>query len=70
MSASDFVAAKVGLGAFEHDALLLSFGRISDTEAPLPRQLASQAIVGGKARVVFITEDGQALEGEDSILWP
>lgn len=63
VSKSDFVKAKVGLGAFQHDAILYSFGRIPvSTFASKPSGLTGTVSLTFKAT-------GKTMSGEKTIFF-
>jgi len=61
---STFQKAKVGLGAFEHEVILLSLGRIAYSSfSAAPKEMT------GKILVEFRTEDGHLLKGESTVFF-
>jgi len=61
---SSFIETKVGRGAFEHDVILLSLGRITYSSFDAtPKEMT------GKISVEFKTEGGKVIKGEDTILF-
>ena len=63
VSNSNFYKTKVGRGAFEHDAILCSFGRITYSSFVLK---PSESM--GKIKIEF-TGNGKVMSGEDTIFW-
>jgi len=61
---ADFYKTKVGMGAFEHDAIIFSFGRI-----PYSAFLRKPSEMSGKVKLEFRTPDGRVLEGEETIIF-
>lgn len=59
---SFFSKTKVGIGAFEHEVIMLYIGRIPYSNFSKPPSEMS-----GKVRVNFITNDGRSLYGEEII---
>jgi hypothetical protein len=60
----DFIKTKVGLGAFEHDSVILMIGRLPYSNFALqPREFS------GKVRITFITSHGEHLVGETSVFF-
>lgn len=61
---SDFTRAKLGRGAFEHEGLICSFGRIAYSR--FSKQPTTST---GKVRVKFQLANGRVLEGEDTVFF-
>lgn len=59
-----FERASVGRGAFEHEAILLSLGRVSYPEFPLKPKSKY-----GKVQIDFQRPDGKVLKGEAEIIF-
>ena len=61
---ASFRRSKVGLGAFEHEVIMFSVGRIAYSSfSKRPSEMT------GKAQVTFVTEDGRSLKGEETIIF-
>ena len=61
---SDFQKGKAGMGAFEHDILAYSIGRIAYKQ--LDQKPSSMM---GKVKIYFTTSSGQVLEGEETVFF-
>ena len=61
---NNFCLTKVGIGAFEHNVILYSFGRIAYSSF---RKQPTEMF--GKIKLIFQKPDGQIIEGEDSVLF-
>ncbi len=61
---SEFVKTKIGLGSFERDAILCSFGRI-----PYSAFSRNPTEFSGKVYVTFTTTAGRVLEGDDTVIF-
>ena len=61
---SSFRRAKVGMGAFEHELILLPLGRI-----PYQRFWHRPSELSGKVKVDFVIEGGDTIHVEDTIIF-
>lgn len=61
---SHFQRATVGLGAFEHEVLLASFGRITYSDF-----MAQPVEYSGKVKLTFTLTSGQVLSAEESVFY-
>jgi hypothetical protein len=59
-----FRRAKVGMGAFEHELILFTLGRIT-----YDRFLRRPTEISGKVKVEFVTDDQRSLKGEETIIF-
>jgi hypothetical protein len=64
---TDFRATKIGLGAFEHDAILCPLGRIS--YSTFTRRPSSGNLSTGKIRMTFGCPDDRELQGEEAVIF-
>lgn len=63
VSTTDFHKTKIGRGAFERDAILYSFGRLTYSSFVLKPNESM-----GKIKIEF-TSNGKTMNGEDTIFW-
>jgi hypothetical protein len=59
---SDFQKVKLGIGSFEHEAIIYNVGRASNEKMGRIAEASS-----GKVTVRFTTPDNRTLEGEDAV---
>jgi len=63
---SSFYKAQIGMGAFQRDRIIFSFGRVSYSDFA---RRPSGDLSFGTAYIEFTTEDGRVLRGESSIIY-
>jgi hypothetical protein len=64
VSKTEFQNAKLGMGAFQHDALILSLGRLAYSEL-----LSKPKGLTGKVTITFTTPDKRDLKGDATVFF-